>query len=373
MTGPATPPAVPAGGSVRALFEETRKRFVDTGIRNRLVHVNRGTTRAQLINIVNERSDEVYAMLAAGRSLRFRALGSDAPDAGDLTLADRSPEPVPVERQTDRNLETRLGPDALQKRLLSIAREARTAEEEQGVNVLYLALGFLTWVEDRSPATAREAPLVLLPVELTRNPQTSTYDVRLRDEDLPTNLPLRRRLQGDFGLELPELEADDEWRPSRYFEQVETMIAGRAGWAVDRDGSQLGFFSFAKLLMFLDLDDASWPAGELPAHPLTRGLLFEGFRAEPPLFGPGRPAGPGAAAGAAVARGRRRRLPDPGDRGGPNRAQPGGAGPAGHRQEPDDHQHHRRRRKGRPHRAVHRREDGRAVGGAPPVGAGRAR
>jgi len=35
-----------------------------------------------------------------------------------------------------------MGPDALQKRLLKIAREAQTAEEESGINILYLALGF---------------------------------------------------------------------------------------------------------------------------------------------------------------------------------------------------------------------------------------
>lgn len=44
---------------------------------------------------------------------------------------------------TDRLLDTSLGTDALQKRLLQLARDARTAEEEQGINILFLALGFL--------------------------------------------------------------------------------------------------------------------------------------------------------------------------------------------------------------------------------------
>ncbi len=218
--------------------------------------------------------------------MRFRALGRDAKgEAGDIQLA-TDEEPVDAERYTDNHLETRLGPDGLSKKLLTIAREARTAEEEQGVNILYLALGFVTWFEDAASNTPREAPLVLLPVELVRNARTSTYDLKLRDEELLTNLPLRQRWRDDFGIVLPPVEPGEGWRPSDYFAQVEAIVADRPRWKVDRDAVQLGFFSFSKLLMFLDLALDAWPDGALEEHPLTRGLLYEGFEAEPPLFGP---------------------------------------------------------------------------------------
>ena len=288
--------ADPQHAAITRLLGDARQRLVDTGTRNRLVHVNRANLRANVVNVVNESSDAVYATLTAGRAMRFQALGTDEPptDPDAVSLAaDLTPdEPVSEARRRDAYLETKLGPDALAKRLLSIAREARTAEEEQGVNILYLALGFLTWYEDPTSKIAREAPLVLLPVELVRNARSATYDVRLRDDDPMTNLPLQRRLHGDFGMTLPELdpgapagaETDADWTPSRYLAQVEALVAGRAGWRVDTDGVQLGFFSFAKLLMFLDLDDAPWPAG-LTGQPLTAGLLYRGFDAEPPLFG----------------------------------------------------------------------------------------
>ena len=38
-------------------------------------------------------------------------------------------------RFTDRLLDTPLRVDALQKRLLQLARDAKTAEEEQGINI----------------------------------------------------------------------------------------------------------------------------------------------------------------------------------------------------------------------------------------------
>lgn len=159
--------------AIRKLFDDARRRLVETGTRNRLVHVNRTNTRGNVINIVNERSDDVFALLIGGTKMRFLALGRDKDEErGEVVLADAETASFDEGRQTDAQLETRLGPDALQKKLLKIAREALTAEEESGVNMLYLALGFMTWFEDKSSSLAREAPLVLLPVELKRNART---------------------------------------------------------------------------------------------------------------------------------------------------------------------------------------------------------
>ncbi len=48
---------------------------------------------------------------------------------------------------------------------------------------------------------------------------------------------------------------------------------------------QLGFYSFAKLLMLKDLDPDNWGEEGLRASALVEGLLRSGFEAEPPLFG----------------------------------------------------------------------------------------
>lgn len=274
-----------SNAALMRLFDETRKKLVETGTRNRLIHVNRGNSRGKIINIVNERADDVYKILSGGKSMRFLAIGRDKHEAGEPVLvSDAGDANFDLERFTDAQLETRMGPDALQKRLLKISHEARTAEEESGVNVLYLALGFLTWFEDKVSAVAREAPLVLLPVELVRNQKTSTYEVRLREEDVLTNLPFQQRLKEDFGITIPELELSDEWSPSSYFAQVQRVITNRPNWAIDQDGMQLGFFSFSKLLMYRDLAIDAWPDGAIAKHFLTRGLLYEGFEPDSPLL-----------------------------------------------------------------------------------------
>lgn len=269
------------------LFNETRKRLVETGTRNRLVHVNRANTRGNHVNIVDESSDDVHRILSSGKNMRFHALGKDsAVEEDEIRFTSVAAEDVNEDRLTDNLLETRMGPDALQKRLLKIYREAKTAEEESGANILYLALGFMTWFEDKSSSLPREAPLILVPVELVRNARTSTHDLRFREDEFVTNLPLQQRLKEDFGIHLPEVKIGDDWKPSDYFSEVEQIVAKRERWKVDRDGIQLGFFSFSKILMFRDLAIEAWPDGALADHALTKGLLYEGFESEPSLFGP---------------------------------------------------------------------------------------
>jgi hypothetical protein len=205
--------------AVRKLFEETRRKLVETGTRNRLIHVNRQKTRSNSLEIIHEKSDEVYRLLvSSAKSMRFLATGRDKDSDSDTPSLALDGQQIQSDgRFTDNQLETRLGPDGLQKRLLKLARDAKTAEEEQGVNILFLALGFLTWFEDETSNVKREAPLILLPVELARNQRTSSYELRYRDDEISANLPLQERLKGDFGIDLPEIETDDSWTPSVYF------------------------------------------------------------------------------------------------------------------------------------------------------------
>ena len=272
-------------------LEKARDKLIDTGMRNRLVHVKRQNKRALAINVVNERSDDVFRILwAEAQTMKFKALGKDATTGGagddgsdyvdEITraLAKISDEDEREARFTDDKLETLLGPAAQQKRLLRLARDARTAEEEQGINVLYLALGFLRWFEDTNSDVMREAPLILLPVRLVRNKKSSTYDLERLDDDIETNLSLKKKLETDFGLQLPDIEdADSEgWSPGAYFERVEKAISARDRWSVDGDGIQLGFFSFATQLLMDDLNEQNWPGDALLQSPILSTLLLSG-------------------------------------------------------------------------------------------------
>jgi hypothetical protein len=284
---------LPRPANLTALLEDARRRLVETGTRNRLIHVNRSAARANVLDVLGATSEDLFSLLRfEGKRMRFlpreeaeEGLDPDEPHLSPL-LRD---EP---ERGRGLYLETRLGPAALQRRLLTLHRDARTAEEEQGVNILYLALGFLRWYESDSSQVLRESPLILLPVELVRDDRRATFDLRARDTEIVTNLPLQERLKADFGFDLPEIEEDEEFSPDAYFAELEDRVSSRSRWSIDPDGAQLGFFSFSKLLMMHDLETAQWPEGAFEEHPVLGGLLGEGFEREPPLFGPQEPLDP---------------------------------------------------------------------------------
>jgi hypothetical protein len=271
------------------ILEAARRKLLETGTRNRLIHVNRANQRTNCLNLINERSDDLFRLLRTQeKRMRFRATGRDRNEGEqDILLAAPLPDPSGIsERQVDSYIDTPLGPEGLARRLLRLAHDARIAEEEQGLNILYLAMGFLRWRESKTSEVQREAPLILIPVSLVRNTRTSTYDIQSRDDDITTNLPLQERLRQDFGIVLPEVEESDDWSPSQYFARVSEAISTQPGWSVDANGMQLGFFSFAKLLMHHDLDPAKWPAATLAGNPLLSGLLADGFEADTPMFGP---------------------------------------------------------------------------------------
>ena len=272
--------------TIESLLEDARKRLVETGTRNRLIHVNRNTARGNFLNIINERSDDIFQILRlSGKKMRFAGKGEEEePDADGVVFAEIEDEDFDTGRYTDSVLETPLTSDTLQKRLLKLFRDAKTAEEEQGINILYLAMGFLQWYEDKNSTVLRESPLLLIPVELKRNDRTSTYDIVCRDDDIVTNLSLQERLKLDFGISLPEIDDSSEWTPSDYFGQVSETIEGMDRWVIDSDGMQLGFFSFAKLMMLRDLDPENWDEQSLLVNKLISGLLADGFSPEPPMF-----------------------------------------------------------------------------------------
>ncbi|WP_051335499.1 DUF4011 domain-containing protein [Methylocapsa acidiphila] len=271
---------------VEQLLDDARLKLVETGTRNRLIHTPRGLKRTRSLSL-SANSDLVFqSLVREGRLLRFLA-AEEAGEGHKDTPPSKSTRVVAARSFESRGgLSTGLSPELLLKRLHAIQRDARTAEEERGANILFLALGFLRWYEDEKSDVLRQAPLLLLPVALVRDDERSSFDLKFRQEDIVTNQALQERLRGEFGVTLPDVPETDDWRPSAYFAKVASAIAPKRRWSIDADGLELGFYSFSKLLMMRDLDPANWPDDALASHPLVRGLLAEGFGAEPPIFPP---------------------------------------------------------------------------------------
>jgi very-short-patch-repair endonuclease len=211
-------------------------------------------------------------------------LPEEAPPAE--SIAEEAPSPAPRGRAGEGALHTPYQAEPLQTRLLNTWYTARTFIEEQGVNILYLALGLLEWTETDTAETTRKAPLILLPVEISRSDVRSQFRLRHTGEEVGDNLSLRMKLEQDFGIKLPEMRdpADEETPVESYFQTVREAVSSQTRWRVDTSAVVLGFFSFSKLLMYRDLAPESWPGpGEPPK--LLRALLSDGFQEPPSAFG----------------------------------------------------------------------------------------
>ena len=309
-------------------LEVARRDLLELSTQNRLLDTKRDQESGLSLEIEDELADQVFRLLVTdAKPMRFEqgelaavesveedpaeaeplteepvAEAEDAPQkrttkkpAAAKTTAKRvtkkaktlvSAKPkTEAERQSDAVLHTVLDPEELDRRLLGLYTDGTASFQEQGVNVLYLALGFLKWFEADDPSTPRQAPLLLIPVRLERTGARSRFKLVLNGEEIETNLTLRTRLKLDFGISLPAPPEDvDDLVPSAYLQRVAEAVKDQRTWEVLPNDMVLWFFSFSKLLMYRDLDPATWPDSEkLTDRPLIRALLGEGFAAAPPL------------------------------------------------------------------------------------------
>lgn len=278
-----------------AKLEKARTELLDLSARNRLLNIPRSAKSAKTLEVVDERGAEVFRLLVReSKAFTFLPGKGAIPDAEDedgeiAQLAQPEDDGVDTRgvanRHADTRLQTRLTPAGLQKKLLDLYYDARTLEEEQGVNILFLAIGTLKWVDPNNATAIRYAPLILVPVELERGNAAEKFKLRVRQEDFAANLSLEAYLDRVHGLKLPTFEAGDEFDPSAYAAAVAEAVSVKGNWSVNEDDVILGFFSFAKFLMYRDLDPQTWPVGaKLVDHPLIRPLVSDGFPAGEPLL-----------------------------------------------------------------------------------------
>lgn len=285
-----------SGASLESVLENARRELLDLTSRNRLLNTSRSRTRSSRLEIVGELSEEVYRRLVVEKKAMSFLPAQGGEELEEDDTDDQMPLFQPSDQEREENgmaarhlddkLQTDLTSDRLQKKLLKLFYDARTYEEEQGVNILYLAIGFLKWYEDQNSDRERFAPLLLVPVVLDRQSAATRFKIRCTDDEITTNLSLKARLKTDFAISLPDIPDVEELSPATYYEAVAAAVRGQPRWEVLPNDIVLWFFSFSKFLMYRDLEPDTWPEhGKLNKHSLIRGILQEGFRGDPPLCG----------------------------------------------------------------------------------------
>ena len=164
----------------------------------------------------------------------------------------------------------------LQKRLRYINQQARSVFDEQGYNILYLALGFLEWREFQDSNKIRKAPLILIPITLTRRKVGDSFKISWNSEDILTNISLQSKLE-EQGINLPDFEMPENKESiTEYFKAVKKSVSKIKNFHVLNE-IYLSFFSFTKFVMFQDLNPKNWPENSsFDKNPIIKDLFDEG-------------------------------------------------------------------------------------------------
>ena len=218
-------------------------------------------------------------LLNARDSKQILPLAADSVAAlEDRLSADQAVPVVPVDARPPASgaLRSTLAADDMQRRLKEIYRLAKTDLEESGVNALYLALGFLKWRQKGANAKDYRAPILLMPVQLTRKSVRDGYAVSRLDDDTTLNATLVEFLRAEFGIHVegvdPLPEDDSGVAVGEVLAAFRRAVEGTEGWSVEEEAA-LGNFSFGKFVMWRDL---SARADQLASNPLVAHLMKGG-------------------------------------------------------------------------------------------------
>ncbi|MGN1363369.1 MAG: DUF3320 domain-containing protein [Methanobrevibacter sp.] len=254
---------------IKKEFKDLRKNLLDLTLRNQLLNFK---DRNQTLSFPNQKPTNVYKRLVLqNKKMNFVPKGKDKESSSKWSL--HKPEIF----SDDKSLETNLTPNELQKKLFYINNQSKTMLQEQGYNILYIAIGFLRWFDKHKPKKANLAPLILIPVAMERKQAGNSFVIRWTGEDIQTNISLKTKLAED-GIKIPDFEAKNYIEaPSQYMDEIKKAIRFKGNWKVT-DKVALGFFSFTKFIMYNDLNPESWGDDvDLTNHPLIQAIFDPSF------------------------------------------------------------------------------------------------
>ena len=146
-----------------------------------------------------------------------------------------------------------------EKKLVTIVkkliRDAQSSIEESGSNTLFLTIGTLVY---KDKGKIKHAPIILLPINITRGKEGRSYILSIREEEIVINQTLFEYLKINFDidcsslLKLPYDSDSDTYDLKKYFNTLRSKITGVDGFILS-ETSFIGIFSFTRFIMWNDL------------------------------------------------------------------------------------------------------------------------
>lgn len=263
--------------NVDTKYDQWKTRLLDLSKRNRLLYFRE--FKRSSVRIIDPTADLIFqTIVQEERKLTFAQRST-------VQLAfDASTELVDIAEVQNTSplrsgeIRTNQSDESLGTTLYNLRSRMRSALEEQGVNILFLAFGILKWYEATQSTELVRTPLILVPVELDRASVKLPYTLEPADDDPLVNPTLAYKLQGEYGLSLPTLPEDLSMTSlTEVFDLFAKAVDGQPNWSISPE-VVLGLFSFEKLVMLKDLEIH---AVEAKRQPLIMALGGDRSRLEP--------------------------------------------------------------------------------------------
>ncbi len=150
-----------------------------------------------------------------------------------------------------------------------LIKKAKTAEEEAGANVIYLAFGFLKWYEN-GVGEPKYAPLILCPAKIEKSKGGKGYAVRFTDDEMQVNTTLLEFLLREYKIDIRGLDnIASGIQISEIIAMVKMEILNMKNWDVVEE-VYLANFSFARYAMW---NDVRKNIDKFRKNPMVKSLL----------------------------------------------------------------------------------------------------
>jgi very-short-patch-repair endonuclease len=240
-----------------------RNELLNLSRRDRVLYYK--PTRTASVVVDGPSAAEVVSWLRRNKRTGWRFF--NPPDEVD-SEGEEATATSPVARQSDELLTQKTDRKSLEAALRTLDRRTTQEFMDKGIWVLYLAVGFLEWMDPDTEDSVR-TPVVLLPVNLIRASPRDPFRLVLAEEDAVVNPALAVRMDADFGVRLPELPDIDELDIATFLDEVVNKVRKR-GWTVSPDLA-IDVFSFHKEVMYRDLKENE---EEICANEIIRALAL---------------------------------------------------------------------------------------------------
>jgi very-short-patch-repair endonuclease len=252
--------------AIRGLMDSTKLANSLAQWRDSLINL---TNRNRLLNYKKSRSSldfsdlsasEVYARVLSRGSTFVQGTRPEKSNAGTKDQLGELEELVIEEfqgfdyTQHKDSLFVDLTQREVDRILRAISSASRREFLEKGLSPLYLALGFLRWIDD--DGDARKSPLILVPVDLISAGAKRPIEVKRNENDISVNPALSIKML-EHELFIPSSESVNEAFEGNGVGSALALFQSLElpkGWEIE-DSATLAVFGFQKEAMYRDLLD----------------------------------------------------------------------------------------------------------------------